>query len=66
MDHSQQHLCPYLERRDSRCSSVLTLTNLHEALGRCAGEHNYCSIYHRIRVSDLVRERANLPVAKSA
>lgn len=65
MDHSQ-HLCPYLERQDSRCAGVLTLTNLHEALSRCAGGHEYCPTFHRIRVAELTRDRAVLPVAKSA
>jgi hypothetical protein len=61
-----QHLCPYLERRDSRCAGVLTLTNLREALSRCAGGHDYCPTYHRIRQGDLGRECAKLSVARSA
>ncbi|HOA75672.1 MAG TPA: hypothetical protein PL151_15380 [Phycisphaerae bacterium] len=65
VDYSQ-HLCPYLERRDSRCAGVLTLTNLHEALSRCAGDHQYCPTFHRIRLSDLARDSARMPIAKSA
>jgi hypothetical protein len=42
------------------------MTNLREALGRCAGEHEYCSIYHRIRISELGRDRVRMPVACSA
>jgi hypothetical protein len=65
VDHSQQ-LCPYLERRDSRCGGVLTLTNLRDAFGRCAGEHEFCSIYHRIRRDDLDHEYLELAVAQTA
>lgn len=50
------HLCPYIERRDSRCAGAWTLTNLRDALGRCAGEHQYCSVYHRIRRSDALHD----------
>jgi hypothetical protein len=34
------------------------LTNLRDAMGRCAGEHQYCSIYHRIRRSDVLGDYA--------
>lgn len=61
-----QHLCPYLERQDERCAGVLTLTNLHEALGRCSGDHEFCPVYHRIRHGDLTREYHTLTVARSA
>lgn len=65
MDHSQ-HLCPYLERRDSRCAGILTLTNLRDALSRCAGGYEYCPIYHRIRRDELSNNFVKLPVARSA
>ena len=65
MDHSQQ-LCPYLERQDTRCAGVLTLTNLHDAMGRCSGDHQFCATYHRIRHSDLTRHYLEVSVAKSA
>lgn len=59
-------LCPYLDRQDARCDGVLTLTNLRVALTRCAGEHKYCSVYHRIRLGELGRDLVDLPVARSA
>ena len=46
-------LCPYLDRRDSRCAAMLTLTRLAEAFRLCAGDHECCSVYHQIRWGDL-------------
>ena len=51
-----QQLCPYIERRDARCAGTWTLTNLREAMGRCAGKHEFCSVYHRIRCGDPPRD----------
>jgi hypothetical protein len=63
-----QQSCPYIERRDSRCAGAWTLINLREAMGRCAGgyEHQYCSVYHRIRAGDAVRDYMQPPVAQLA
>lgn len=59
------HLCPYIERRDARCAGAWTLTNLRDAMGQCAGEHRYCSIYHRIRRSDVLGDyMMEMPVAR--
>jgi hypothetical protein len=63
---SAQQLCPYIERRDSRCAGTWTLPNLRVALGRCAGEHQYCSIYHRIRRGDTLRDYVETAVAQTA
>lgn len=63
-----QQSCPYIEREDTRCAGAWTMTNLREAMGRCAGgnEHQYCSVYHRIRLSDAIREYMQAPMAQSA
>ncbi len=66
MSRSPKPLCPYLDRRDSRCAGVLTLTNLRQALGHCADRHEHCSIYYRIRLSDSLAGLVQLPVAQSA
>jgi hypothetical protein len=66
MVKQSQVLCPYLERRDARCAGMLTLTNLRAALAQCAGEHEYCAVYHQIRLADRPRERARAAVACSA
>jgi hypothetical protein len=54
------HLCPYLDRRDARCSGLLTLMNLNEAFRLCAGNHELCTVYHQIRAADVLRERGAL------
>lgn len=58
-------LCPYLERRDARCASLLTLTNLCEAFRLCAGNHESCTTYQQIREDDL-QAQCDHPVAQSA
>jgi hypothetical protein len=60
-----RYLCPYLDRRDERCAHLLTLTNLREAFRLCAGDHEVCSVYHRIRRADLA-VNVELPIAQSA
>ena len=53
-------MCPYLDRRDVRCAGLLTLTNLREAFRLCAGNHDFCSVYHQIRLDDVRRRRERL------
>jgi hypothetical protein len=62
-DHSTG-LCPYLDRRDTRCSAMLTMKKLHEAFRLCAGDHECCSVYHQIRCDDL--EIQSAPMRLSA
>lgn len=63
--NSPRPLCPYLDRRDTRCASLLTLTHLQEAFRLCAGNHEFCTIYHQIRTEDL-RIQCRRPVAQPA
>ena len=59
-------MCPYLDRRDPRCADLLTLTNLREAFRLCAGNHEFCTVYHQIRMDDRRQQREELLVAQSA
>ena len=58
-------LCPYLDRRDTRCAYPLTMTNLREAFRLCAGSYEVCSVYHQIRLAQL-RPEDELTVVRSA
>ena len=40
--------CPFIDRKDSRCSSQFTLSRLHNAFGLCVNEYQRCTTYHRI------------------
>ncbi len=53
-------ICPYLDRRDARCAGLFTLTNLREAFRLCAANHDFCTVYHQIRLDDLRRQREQL------
>jgi hypothetical protein len=53
-------MCPFLDRRDARCADRLTLTNLRQAFRLCAGNHDFCTNYHQIRMDDLRREQERL------
>jgi len=61
----QGSVCPYLERRDTRCASSLTLVNLTEAFRLCVGHYEFCSRYNQIRVADEHRQVAS-PVDQPA
>lgn len=51
------HVCPYLDNRDERCASHLTMLNIHEAFRLCVDNHECCSNYHQIRISQRYADR---------
>jgi hypothetical protein len=43
-------MCPYIDRQSPRCCGKLTLSNLGEALTRCAQQHQQCPIYCELQI----------------
>lgn len=57
--------CPFLEWRDARCGSRLTLGGIRDAFRLCAGDPLSCPVHHEIRREQLLRD-TRTSLARSA
>ncbi len=51
-------MCPFVNQTDARCAEHLTLRNLSQAFGHCAGRFAECLVFRQLSADAARRDKA--------